>query len=720
MSERAEKGKHPVWLEGDYAPTGLELTRAVMREGLSQLTETKIEFKATKAPPDLKKMVGKRMTVAVKTPSDDDRHFSGICVEVEALGFKDGFQQFAAEVRPWFWLLTRATNSRIFQNMNAVQIIEKVFSDHGLSDYQNKISETPAERDYCVQYRETDFDFVCRLMQEEGIYYFFDNATAKSALEKLVLCDGISAHKPMPNGPQIQFYTKSGGSSNRRGDHVSEFANSELLTTGKVTLNDFDFLSPSADLKVANTIAKGDHSYKNFEFYEAQGHYRKDTGLGNKRARVRMEAEAIKHHIYRGAGVVRNMAVGYVMALDDHPDHKPSEEFLVHSAIHYCQVANDFGDDDVRRDLAIAGLEFPEDLQKQNYFCTFTAVPKKEQFRAPLQTEWPSISGLHTAMVVGKSGEEIWTDEYGRIKVQFHWDRDGKKDENSSCWVRVATPWSGKDWGMLAIPRIGQEVIIQFEEGDPDRPICTGMLYNKETKPFVKLPDDATQFGMRSRSSKSGGAKDYNELMFDDKKDSELMRVQAQKDHEALIKNKSVTTIGFDEVDADSHDKEGSMTVVVKNHKTETLHDGDHYFTIKTGDEVKKIETGSQKVDIATHKDQKIGQNYLTEVKQGNMKTTVKSGDQSTEVSMGNQDNQVKMGNITSKAALGKETREAMQSIELKCGASSIKIEPAKITIKSVMVEIKGDAMLKAEGGAMAQVKGGAMLQLQGGFTKIN
>jgi type VI secretion system secreted protein VgrG len=719
MSERAETAKHPVWLEGDYAPTGLELTRAVMREGLSQLTETTIEFKATKSPPKLKQMVGKRMTVAVKTPSDTDRHFSGICVAVEALGFKDGFQQYAAEVRPWFWLLKRATNNRIFQNMTALQIIEKVFSDHGLSDYTNKVNETPAEREYCVQYRETDFDFVCRLMEEEGIYYFFDNATAKNALEKMVLCDGLSAHKPMPNGPKIQFYTKSGGGPNRRGDYVSEFANSEMLTSGKVTLMDFDFEKPTADLKTVNSIAKGDHGYKNFELYDTPGHYR-ETGLGNKRARVRMEAEAIKHQVYRGSGVVRNMAVGYVIALDEHPEHKASDEFLVHSAIHYCQVSNDFADDDVRRDLAIAGLEFPEDLQKQNYFCTFTAVPKKEQFRAPLTTEWPRISGLHTATVVGKSGEEIYTDKYGRIKVQFHWDRDGKKDENSSCWVRVATPWSGKDWGIIAIPRMGQEVIIQFEEGDPDRPICTGMLYNKDTEPFVKLPDDKTQFGMRSKSSKGGGAKDYNELMFDDKKDSELMRIQAQKDHQALIKNKSVTTIGFDEVDADAHDGDGSMTLVVKNDKTETLHEGSHYVTIKTGDEEKKIETGSQKIEIETDKEQKIKQNYKTEVSQGDMTTKVAMGNQSTEISQGHQKTEVKLGNITSKASAGKETREAMQSIELKCGASSIKITPVKITIKAVQVEINGTALLKAEGGGMAQVKGGGMLQLQGGITKIN
>ena len=720
MSARAENRKHPVWIDGDYSAQGLEMTRAIVREGLSQLTHTTIEFKATKAPPKLKTLVGKRMSVGFKTPSDDERNLSGICVSVEALGFKDGFQQFAAEVRPWLWLLTRASNNRIFQNMNAVQIIEKVFSDHGLSDYQSKVNETPAEREYCVQYRETDFEFVSRLMQEEGIYFFFDNATATGALEKLILCDGLSAHKPMPNGPKAQFYTKTGGGGNRRGDYVSEFSNSEYLTSGKVTLDDFDPFTPTADLEVASAIPKGDHSHKNFELYDTPGHYRKDTGLGNKRARVRMEAEAIKHQIYRGSGVLRNAAVGYVIALEEHPDHKVSDEFLVHSVVHYCQVSNDFSDDNVRQDLAIAGLEFPEDLQKQNYFCTFTAVPKKEQFRAPLDTKWPTIAGLHTATVVGKSGEEIWTDEHGRIKVQFHWDREGKKDENSSCWVRVATPWSGKDWGIIAIPRMGQEVIIQFEEGDPDRPICTGMLYNKETKPFVKLPDDATQFGMRSRSSKGGGAKEYNEMMFEDKKGSELMRVQAQKDHQALIKNKSVTTVGFEEVDADAHDEDGSVTVVVKNHKTETLHDGSHYFTIKTGDEEKKIETGSQKIEIETDKEQKIKQNYKTEVSQGNMETKVAMGNQKTEVSQGNQDNQVKLGNITSKAALGKETREAMQSIELKCGASSIKLEPAKITIKSVMVEIKGDAMLKAEGGAMAEVKGGAMLMLQGGITKIN
>lgn len=718
MSSRSDDKKLPVFMEGDYSDQGLELRRAVVREGLSQLTKTTIEFKATKKAPKLKDLVGKRMTVGVKTPSDKERHFSGICVSVESLGFREGFQQFAAEVRPWLWLLTRARNSRIFQEMNAIDIIKKVFGDHGLTDYEDKTSDTPAVRNYCVQYRESDYDFVCRLMEEEGIYFYFDNGTANSALEKLILCDGMSAHKPMPEKPKIEFFSGE-GTRNRPQDSITEFAASENLTSGKVTLNDFDFLSPSADLKVASSIEKGSHSYKSFELYDQPGHYRKETSLGDKRARVRMEAEAIKHKIFRGTGLTRNMSVGYTFAMEKHPDFTTSDEFLVMKAVHYLQSPGDFDDEKARRDLAIEGLDFPEEMQAQNYFCMFDTAQKSEPFRAPLDTPWPEIAGLHTATVVGKSGEEIWTDEHGRIKVQFHWDRDGKKDENSSCWVRVATPWSGKDWGVIAIPRMGQEVIIQFEEGDPDRPICTGMLYNKETKPFVKLPDDATQFGMRSRSSKGGGAEDYNEVMFEDKAGEELMRVQAQKDHQMLVKNKSVTTVGYDAVDADSHDDDGSMTVVIQNHKTETIKDGSHYFTIATGDEEKKIETGSQIVEIKTDKEQKIGQNYSTEVEQGDMDTKVSTGNQSTEISMGNQDTKVKMGNITAKADLGKIESEAMQSIELKVGGNSIKIDQTGVTIKGLMVKIQGEAMTEVKA-PMTQVKGDAMVKIQGGITMIN
>jgi len=691
MADSKEHAKPLVWMSGTYTAKDILLKRAIIREGLSKLTETTIEFQSKNKAVKLDEIVGRAMTVHLITPGDKERLFSGLCISVENLGFHNGYGQYVAEVRPWFWMLTRTQDCRVFQEQTAVDIIRALFNEYGFSDIQDRLSDTYETRTYCVQYRETDFDFICRLMEEEGIYYYFDNKMDQNTTEKLVLADGVGGHSPVPEESTLTFYERD-DSDRRREDHIAEWAKEEILTRGKVTLNDFDFLAPSSDLKVNATIKKGSHSHGEYEVYDYPGHYRKETGLGNTRARVRMEAEAIRHKTWRGASSVRTLATGYTFKLKDHPEREANAEYLVTDAIHYLQVDTDFTDGDLRRDLKPQNADFPEEMEGDAYTSTFGAIPKADQFRAPLITQWPEISGLHTATVVGQSGEEIWTDEHGRIKVQFHWDREGEKDENSSCWVRVVTPWSGKNWGFVAVPRMGQEVVIQFEEGDPDRPICTGMLYNKETMPPYTFPDDQTQLGIRTDSSKDvSDAEAYNELMFDDKADNELMRVQAQKDHQMLIKNKSVVTIGQDEIDAGAHDDEGSLSQVVRNNVTETIQEGDNYFT---------IETGSQEIEIETDKVQLIHGEYVNTV-DGDHTTTVISGDMTVDVSS------------------GKIEMTAAMEILLTVGGSSIKIDQSGVTIKGPIIKIEADAMAEMKS-AITTVKADGMLTLKGGLTLIN
>ncbi len=691
MADSKEHAKPLVWMSGTYKAKDILLKRAIIREGLSKLTETTIEFQSKNKAVKLDEIVGHTMTVHLIAPGDKERLFSGLCVSVENLGFFDGYGRYVAEVRPWFWMLTRTQDCRVFQEQTAVQIIRALFSEYGFSDIQDRLSDTYETRTYCVQYRETDFDFICRLMEEEGIYYYFDNKMDQNTTEKLVLADGVGGHSPVPEGSTLTFYERD-DSDRRREDHIAEWAKEEILTRGKVTLNDFDFLAPTSELKVNSPIKKGSHSHGEYEVYDYPGHYRKETGLGNTRARVRMEAEAIRHKTWRGASSVRTLGTGYTFKLKDHPEREANAEYLVTDAIHFLQVDTDFNERELRRDLKPQNADFPEEMKSDAYACTLGAIPKADQFRAPLTTRWPEISGLHTATVVGKSGEEIWTDEHGRIRVQFHWDREGKKDEKSSCWVRVVTPWSGKNWGFVAVPRMGQEVVIQFEEGDPDRPICTGMLYNKETMPPYTYPDDQTQLGIRTDSSK--GVQDveaYNELMFDDKADSEMMRVQAQKDHQMLIKNKSVVTIGQDEIDAGTHDDEGSLSQVVRNNVTETVQEGDHFFT---------IETGSQEIEIKTDKTQTI---------KGKHTKTITGNDAKT----------VKTGNMTVDVKSGKIEMTAAMEILLTVGGSSIKIDQSGVTIKGPIIKIHADGMAEMKS-AKTTVKGTAMLTLKGGLTLIN
>lgn len=688
MAESKPHTSSMVWMSGSYKAKDLLLKRAIVREGLSRLTETTVEFQSRNKAVKLDQIVGQTVNLHLITQGGGERRFTGLCISVENLGFRDGYGHYVAELRPWTWLLTRTSDCRIFQDKSAVEIIKEIFSDHGFTDFTNKLSDSYDTRAYCVQYRESDFAFVSRLMEEEGMYYYFDSNKDQGAPEKMVLCDGMSGHVPVPGKSTLDYHARD-NTDRRREDHIAEWAFGENLTRGKVTLNDFDFTSPTADLKTTNAIKKGSHSHATMEVYDYPGHYRKNTDLGNKQARVRMEAEAIRHKIWRGAGSVRTLGTGYTFKLANHPDREANAEYMITDANHYLQVATDFVETDMRHDLEPQNFDFPEAMKGDAYACTFGAIPKQDQYRARLVTPWPAIPGLHTATVVGKAGEEIWTDEHGRIKVQFHWDREGAKDETSSCWVRVVTPWSGKGWGMVAIPRIGQEVVIQFEEGDPDRPICTGMLYNSDTMPAYTYPEDQTQLGIRTNSSKGGGG--YNELMFEDKADGELMRVQAQKDHQMLVKNKSVVTIGLEEVEAGAHDEDGSESKVVRNHITETILEGDHYFT---------IQTGSQEIEIETDKTQTIYGKH-TKTITGNDTTTIQEGDMTVNVDM------------------GRIEIEAMQSIELKVGGSSIKIDPVSITIKSSLINITADGMVEMKS-PMTAVKGEAILTLKGGVTMIN
>jgi type VI secretion system secreted protein VgrG len=719
MAESKPHAESLIWMSGSYEAKDILLKRAVVREGLSKLTETTIEFQSKNKAVKLEDIVGRTMTVHLKTMDNKERIFTGTCISVENQGFFDGYGQYVAEVRPWFWLLTRAQNCRIFQEMTVVEIVDEVFSEHGFPHVKWRKSGTYTARNYCVQYRETDYDFICRLLEEEGLYFYFDNKMDANKIEELVFSDGVGGHSPVPINGTIEFIARD-DSGKIREDHIAEWAKEEILTRGLVTLEDYDFEAPTSKLIVRNKIEKGNHSYKKFEIYDYPGHYRQ-TSLGDERARVRMEAEAIKHKRWRGASSVRTLATGYTFKLKEHPEKAANAEYLVTDATHYMQVNTDYKDQELRHDLKPLRVDFPEEMRADAYACTFGAIPKADQYRAPLVTHWPEIAGLHTATVVGKKGEEIWTDKYGRIKVLFHWDRDGKetKDEKCSCWVRVVTPWSGKSWGFVAVPRMGQEVVIQFEEGDPDRPICTGMLYNKETMPPYKFPDDQTQVGIRTDSSKDvKDAEAYNELMFDDLGDKEMMRIQAQKDHQMLIKNKSVITIGQPEIDAGDHDDEGSLSQVVRNHVTETIQEGDHYetiekgnqeikidkgnqsLTIAKGDQTIKIETGSKVLEIKTDKTQKI---------EGKHTKTI-TGDDTTTVKTGNMKIDVKAGKISIKAAV---------EIKLEVGGSSIKIDNSGVTIKGPIIKIEADGMAEMKS-PLTTVKGDGMLTLKGGITMIN
>ncbi|MEM9343574.1 MAG: type VI secretion system tip protein TssI/VgrG [Pseudomonadota bacterium] len=673
------------WRHDSTPDKRLMVKSAIITEEISELTEISVEFFCRNKSIGLEEMVGEAFTLWLKTSeeetigseeevtfTDEDRKFIGKATLAEFLGLSEGYAHFRIIIRPWFWFLTRTNDCRIYQEMKTQQIVEDIFSENGFSDYEFKLSESYEERVYCVQFRESDYAFISRLLEEEGICFFFDYS---GTVEKLILTDNEGGFSAIKGESELAFSYRE-EDYRRRDDHIFEWTSGERVTRGVMSLDDYDFENSTADLFVTQSIEKGEHGHKSYEIYDTPGRYRQDS-LGETRARVRMEAEAIRHRVSQGAGNARTVAAGYTFSLKEHEREQNNIEYLITKAVHKLQVETDYEDADTNTDDSRIGTrhEFDED-NKDTYRCEFGVVPKAEPYRPPLKTPWPEIPGLQTAEVVGPDGEEIYTDEYGRIKVQFHWDRLGEKDDASSCWVRTVMPWTGKNWGSIFIPRIGMEVVIQFEDGDPDRPICTGMLYNNTNMPPYDLPDNKTQSGIKTDSSK--GSDGFNELMFEDLKGEELVRFQAEKDYEGIIKNNSTVTIGVEKEDA------GDLTETIQNNVTRNIVKGDHTFTIETGSEVKSIKTDKTE--------------------------TIETGDHATTV---------RMGDLTVDVSLGKIHMTAMQEILLTVGASSIKIDQMGVTIKGMMITSQATIMSETKA-PITQVKGDAVLIAKGGITLIN
>ena len=424
---------------------------------------------------------------------------------------------------------------------------------------------------------------------------------------------------------------------------------------------------------------------------------------------IRMQQEALPGLLIRGEGTCRQFAAGAKFTLDRHFD--ANGPYVLTRVEHEASV----------------GGAYLQGAGESTYANRFACIPLALPFRPARSTTRPRVDGPQTAVVVGPSGQEIFTDKYGRVKVQFPWDRLGKNDANSSCWIRVASTWSGKQWGFVQVPRVGQEVVVAFEDGDPDRPIITGSVYNAAMMPPFTFPDEATQSGTKSRSTAKGEPAHFNQLIFEDKKGSELITIHAEKDFTRVVENDDSLTVG---VDGSDSLKDGNQTVTIYKNRTTSIETGDESLTVKkgkrtveiqTGDESLKVTKGNRAVEVTQGNDThtvKTG-NRVVEVSTGNDTHTVKTGNRSVEVSMGNDALTIKMGNQTTKLNLGASTTEAMQGITLKVGQNSIEITQAGITIKGLQVAVQGQIKTEVKG-LMCQVSGDAMLQMKGGITMIN
>lgn len=539
---------------------------------MSSLFEYRIDALCDDRNFDFDRLLGKNAHVRFRSYDGVDRYFNGIVVATEWTGIRQASHVYRLTLRPWFWLLGRRANCRIFKDKTVIDIVEEVFKDAGFRDFDVKASRGDYDKiEYCVQYRESDAAFVSRLMEEWGIYTYYEHSESK---HQLVLADSRSCHRPVRAGGGTIPFIALGGQDRREREHVSTWRSERSFRTGKVALNDFDYMKPAADLK-ADIQASERYEKAALESYDYPGRYT-ERDLGKKRARVRLEAEQAADHRRTAAGDAASLYPGGLVGISGHPADDGS--YLVVSARHVIALES-------YRSGEGAGAG-------ELYSGTYELQPADRPYRAPLVTPRPRVHGPQTAIVTtrkGRESEEIDVDEEGRIFIQFHWNRDR---DRISRPVRVAQMWSGKSWGFQVIPRVGQEVVVQFLEGDPDQPLVVGTVYNKDYAYPYKLPDEKTVSGMKSDSTKGHGG--YNQLTFDDAKSSEKINLRAEKDLESVVRNSETREIG---VAFSPPSGEPSRATVLKN-----------------GDENLKVESGHWKADVAQEVHIKAGTKITLEV----------------------------------------------------------------------------------------------------------
>ena len=583
------------------------------QEELSELFDFKLDLRSPKASLDFDALIGQSFTVEIELPQGEHRYLNGQCVHFAATGKSGRGYAYEARLRPWLWYASLRTDCKVFQHLTVPQIVKAVLSRYPYP-VQNKLSASYREWDYCVQYRESDLNFVSRLMEHEGIYYYFEHSKGEHTL---VLCDDIGAHAPFAGYEQIPYYSPD--SANPDEDHFESWLIARTVDSGAFVAQEYDFKKPFADLSTTRAINRP-HAQSNFEVFDYPGGYT-DPTHGEQYAKVRIQQMHSEHEVACAAGGVRGAVPGSLFTLTQPGalsllSQDQEREYLI-TGVSYTATDNAYEADGSAGQLS--------------WQAQVKVLPTTETYRPRRKTPKPHTMGPETAVVVGPKGEEIYTDKYARVKVQFPWDRYGQRNENSSCWIRVSSAWAGAGFGAMQVPRIGQEVIIDYLGGDPDRPMVTGRVYNAAQMPPWALPGAMTQSGILSRSMNKSGSDCANALRFEDKKGEEELWLHAERDQRIEVEHDENHSVGHD------------RTLTVEGTHTETI---------------KKDTT-------------------IT-VSEGNHRTTVSQGEQSNTVK----------GGITVESQSSKYTLTAATEITLKVGGSSIVMTPGQIKIISPRIDL--------------------------------
>jgi len=614
-------------------------------EAISELFEFGINVSCEDPEIDIDSIVGQPAVLTIRH-EHGARNILGIVSRFEQGIVGEHATSYFIELVPQMWLQTQYFGSRIFQNMTIPAIIEQVFGDTGMDDqYRLSLSETYPEREYCVQYRESNWNFVNRLMEEVGIFYFFEHTDDGC---KMVIGDSDSAVTPIEGEDTVVFREPSGTVAEH--EAVFEYRYSQEIRPGTAKYRSFDFKRPTLDLDKEDEAERD----TNLRVYDYPGKYIEPAD-GEKAATVSLQTMQARRVLGTGQSVCRRFLPGYMFSLDEHRRSDFNREYLLTYVAHS-------GTQPSGRQAGGARFEYNNE---------FRCIPSDTPFRPPRKTPKPVVEGTQTAIVTGPSGEEIYPDEFGRVKIQFHWDLEGELDENTSCWVRVSQLWAGCGWGAMWIPRIGHEVIVDFLEGDPDKPIIIGRVYHGDNMPPYGLPDDKTKSTIKSDSSPGSGG--FNELRFEDKAGSEEIFIHAQKDMNEVIEN--------------------DMSQSVGNDRTRTVGNDE------------KVEIGKDQTIV-------IEENCAITVKKGNLSMTSSAGENN--ISAKGDSNVSTDANANTKAGADRSV-EAGANYSAKAGANMALEAGAAMTAKAINIGLEASAAVTAKGAALASLESDAQVQIKGG-----
>ena len=698
-------------IQFDY-PGGdnLQVKAIVGKEKLSGLFKFQMDLISNDGNLDFKTVVGQKVTAKLFIDDDSSkgdggyRYFNGIITEFSYLGFEyEDVYRYRATVRPWFWLLTRTSDCRIFQKMKVPDIVKEVFKLNNMVDFKLNLKATYREWEYCVQYNESDYDFISRLLEQEGIYYFFKHEDGKHVM---VMVDDPSSHEVFPGFDSVPFNAGFAGASLVE-DSLHYCAETKNITPSTYTIQDYDFEHPKADLLARfknepKTKGKSayDHPLSDPEIFSYPGEY-VVRNEGNNYAEIRLQELQCRWERMNASGDCRGLAPGCTFTLKESPREDQNKKYLTVSIKHKMH----------NHDYRSGQSSFEGEDELTPYQCEIEAIDAIGiRFRAPRTTPKPIVQGPQTAVVVGPSGDEIYTDEYGRVKVQFHWDRYGQNDENSSCWMRVSTMWAGTKWGGIHIPRIGQEVIVNFLEGDPDRPLITGSVYNGNCMPPYELAAHKTQSGIKSRSTTGGSADNFNEIRFEDRIGEEELYIHAEKNHTNITENDRNENVGHDRTCKVGHDYKldvgndalvnigygdgkGSYSMNVCQDRIESVSNGDYKIAVDTGSRELFINTndkievkGNQTVVVAKTLDSQCKDFKMT----GSATMVAKSPDVKIQGAANTYigDAAIKMNGTTIDVKGATINITGTGALNLACGASSVKLSAAGVKISGPIVNI--------------------------------